>query len=259
MTGHALVIGCAGSLGSAIVVRFRELGWRVTGAGRTAPPPDLVSRFEAIAEPGDWPRVVASVDSAEDPLRVIVYAAGAGVFGETRQIPESAAREVFDQNFWRLSAAARAALDLFTARGGGCFVAVLSIAALRAVPEESFYAASKAAAARYLDCLRFEVPPSVRIESVYPGMISTPFRERSAWYGRTPAEPVYSTSPQGVAKAVVAVALGKRRSFVIGWRERAIVWADRLLPHAYDALLLRRRRGSAGLRSRQGLPPEKPL
>jgi short-subunit dehydrogenase len=239
---HALVIAPHGGVGAAVARELRRRGFRVSGAGRTAPETGLVEAFFTIdLATTDWPSLYDHVAETR-PLGAVVYAAGAGAFGRTPEIPDGDARETFEVNFWALAAAARAAAARWGRDGTpGCFLAVLSIAGRRAVPYEAWYGASKAAAARFLEALQLEVPPNVRLVPAYPGLIATGFRDRSRWHGRSPDRTGGGASPEATAAALCDLLEGSRRVRVLGWRERAIDLADRLAPGLYDRLILRRR------------------
>jgi len=239
---HALVIAPHGGVGSAVARELRRRGTRVSGAGRTAPDDGLVDAFLPIDLDGtDWATLFDRV-AAGGPLDAVVYAAGAATFGRTGAIPLDEARATFDVNFWPLAAAARAAAARWERDGtAGCFLAVLSIAGLRAVPYEAFYGASKAAAVRYLETLQLEVSPSIRLVPACPGLIRTAFRDHARWHGVTPPASDYGATPEETAASLCDLLEGTRRARVLGWRERAIGLADRIVPGLYDRLVLRRR------------------
>jgi short-subunit dehydrogenase len=139
-------------------------------------------------------------------------------------------------------AAALAAATLWAAPRRGTFVSVSSISARRAVPFESYYCASKAACARFLDGLELEQPDGrLRFVSVYPGRLRTAFRAKADWYG-LPADPAFGVGgdPARVAGSILSV-LDGGSSRIIGARERAIDLADRISPRLYDRLVLRAR------------------
>jgi short-subunit dehydrogenase len=165
------------------------------------------------------------------------------VFGKTGSIPASSARESFELNFWACSAAARSAARYWEARNrGGKFLAVLSIVARLPVPFEAYYAASKAAAARFLECLQLEYEPKkIEFLCTFPGMLRTPFRRQAEWYGLQPPSTDRGSDASKVARAIVQLLEGRRKQHVIGWRERGIDLADRYLPGLYNRAVLRPR------------------
>ena len=239
---HALVISPHGGVGGAVARELARRGTRVSGAGRTPPDAGVVSAFLSVDfATADWPALYERA-AAGGPLDAVVYAAGAGAFGRTGEIPFHEARATFEVNFWALEEAARAAVARWEhERTPGCFLAVLSIAGRRAVPFEAFYGASKAAAVRFLETLQLEVSEGIRLVPACPGLIRTSFREHARWFGLANQTGDYGASPDETASALCDLLEGTRTVRVLGWRERAIDLADRLFPGLYDRMVLRRR------------------
>jgi short-subunit dehydrogenase len=173
----------------------------------------------------------------------VIFVAGTGVFGKTVAIPLERARQTFELNFWACTTAARAAAEYWDdKKRAGKFLAILSIVARRAVPFEAYYSASKAAAARFLDCLRLEYGhKNIEFMCAFPGLLKTPFRSQVEWYGPKPALKDEGADVDRTARAVVKLLEGRRKARVIGWRERSIDLADRILPGLYDRAVLRKR------------------
>jgi short-subunit dehydrogenase len=153
------------------------------------------------------------------------------------------ARAIFELNFWACTAAAGGIAHYWSeSQRAGTFVAVLSLAARRAVPFEAYYSASKAAAQRFLECLDLEYAPKrIRFLSALPGVLNTPFRERADWYGMKAGGADQATDVQKAARAIERLLKGKRKAQIIGWRERAIDLADRFAPGLYERVVLRPR------------------
>ncbi len=150
---------------------------------------------------------------------------------------------MFELNFWACTTAARAVAEYWAdKRLAGKFVAILSIAARRAVPFEAYYAASKAATARFLECLHLEYShKKVEFICAYPGLLKTQFRHKAEWYGFEPTFADEGADVHKTAEAVVNLLKGKRKTQVIGWRERGIDLVDRFFPGLYDRTVLRKR------------------
>jgi short-subunit dehydrogenase len=196
------------------------------------------------ATTADWRAVYAELEAASaTPIDGVVFVAGDAAYGRTARIPVRRAREMFELNFWACTAAALAAGEHWTERGRpGTFLAVLSVVARRAVPFETYYAASKAAAARMLECLQLEYGARrIRFVGACPGTLDTPFRSRAEWYGLENVPASRGAAPVRTARALVALLDRRRTARVIGWRERAIDLADRFTPGLYDRTVLRRR------------------
>jgi short-subunit dehydrogenase len=177
------------------------------------------------------------------PIDAIIFVAGSAVFGRTLAIPLERARETLELNFWACTSAARAGAEYWCARNrSGKFIAILSIAARQAIPFEAYYSASKAATARFLECLQFEYDHrGIEFICAYPGALRTPFRSRSEWYGLIPRNCSQGMDVRKPAQAVLNLLAGRRKAEVIGWRERAIDLAGRLVRGLYNRAVLQRR------------------
>jgi short-subunit dehydrogenase len=242
----AIVVGSSAGIGAAIAAALRRQGHTVWGLAR---------RSSGGAVDFSLPCDVSLPEELEAALREalekggapsrFVYASGAAIMGKSLEAPTESARRVFEVNFWGMERAIRLVYPAMARRRQGSILAVLSLAALRAVPFEAHYAASKAACARYLECFAHEASnEGVRVSYIAPGYVETGFLQRADWFGMPPVTVRGSgVTPDEVASAALALMDGRRRSPIIGWREKAIAIADRVLPGAYDELLrLRRRR-----------------
>ena len=245
MTGHALVVGATSGIGAEVARQLDARGWRVSRFGRSASGPrafacDVADRRSVAAA------FAAATASLGEP-RVLVYCAGAGVFGRTAAIPEPDARACMDASFWGMDACVREVLPAFERRGSGAIVGVLSVVAMIGVAHEAYYAASKAAAQRYLDCLRVELEPgAVRVRYVCPGYVATGFRERAKWFGVAQPALVHGSgvTAEKVATTVVRIVGGEDLSPILGWRERLVTTAGRLAPGLYEGWQISRRKRS---------------
>ena len=241
-----LVVGGGTGLGGAVVKNLVEHGRKVVVVGRTKPSPELpVEKFYGLdAAAADWPSQFSTIEKETgDLIDAVIFVAGSGVFGKASLIPVERAREVFELNFWACAAAARAVAEYWASKGKtGKFVAILSIAALRAVPLESYYAASKTATSRFLECLQLEYGhKGIDFICVYPGLLNTGFRRTAEWYGLKPAFADEGADVHKTAQAVINLLEGRRRAQVLGWKERTITLLDRWLPGLYDRVVLRSR------------------
>ena len=241
-----LVVGGGSGLGGALVKNLLDREHQVIVLGRTKPAEELrIQKFYGVdATTVDWPSRYSAIEKETGaPIDAVIFVAGMGVFGKTNLIPVERAREVFELNFWACTSAARAAADYWSAKGqAGKFLAILSIAARRAVPFEAYYSASKAAAARYLECLQLEYAhKKIEFVCAFPGLLKTQFRHQAKWYGFEPTFADEGADVHKTAQSVIDMLKGKRKTRVIGWRERAIDFADHVLPGLYDRVVLRSR------------------
>jgi short-subunit dehydrogenase len=241
-----LVVGGGSGLGSALVKNLLDQGHKVVVLGRRKPADEVrIQRFYGVdANTVDWPSCYSTIEKETAALiDAVIFVAGVAVFGKTSLVPVERARQVFELNFWACTSAARAAAEYWTNKGEtGKFVAILSIAARRAVPFEAYYAASKAATARFLECLQLEYAhKKIEFLCAFPGLLKTQFRRQAEWYGFEPNFADEGADIHETAQVVVNLLNGKRKTQVIGWRERSIDLADRLLPGLYDRIVLRNR------------------
>jgi NAD(P)-dependent dehydrogenase (short-subunit alcohol dehydrogenase family) len=239
------IVGGSGGVGNALTTHLLDCGWEVVVMGRQNARDRRVRKFyraDTFAAP--WRTLYQAVESDSGaPLNAVAFVSGTAAFGRTALIPHERARQVLELNFWACTAAATAAAEHWAAgENPGKFLAVLSIAARRAVPFESYYCASKAAAERFLACLDLEYGGrGIRFISACPGLLRTAFREQADWYGVQRDTNEGGTDVRTTAQALAALLAGERRRRVLGWRECAIDLADRLFPGLYDRVVLRQR------------------
>jgi short-subunit dehydrogenase len=242
---QVLIIGGGGGLGSALVKTSLDRHFQVAVAGRTRPCDQRVKNFYSIdATDADWASIYRTIEQkTATPIEAMIFVAGTAVFGKTSLIPFDKARQMFELNFWACTSAARAAAEFWSAKGhSGTFLAVLSIAARRAVPFESYYCASRAATVRFLECLQLEYNhKQLEFLCAFPGLLRTSFRRNVEWFGLKPSFADEGADVQETADVMINLLTGKRKTRVIGWRERSIDLADRLFPGLYDRLVLRNR------------------
>lgn len=243
---HIVIIGSGSAIGQAVAEKLAAHQFTVSGIGRAdASPRGAFSNTLAVDYPiADWASLFKQLETSSGlPIGAVLHAPGYAAMGPTLAIPESEARQMLEVNFWLLSTVARAAATHWASQNqAGHFWAVLSIAALRGIPEESYYCASKAAAARFLECLDLENRQAGRHFNYFcPGKFASPFRSKSVRFGQEASEDLGGSTVDFVAQKISSAILSQKPVKVIGWRENAIALADRLFPHLYDRLVLDRR------------------
>ena len=245
---HAIVVGASSGLGLAIAKRMKRGGHVVSGLARRESPADGVdASFTCdVTDEATLQAALRAAVAKYGPPDVLVYAAGVPAMGKTLAVPRDVARRAFEVNFWGMDSTVREILPIMSARRRGTIVGLSSIVALRPVPNEAFYAASKAAAARYLGCLAHEAAKDgVKVKFLNVGYVDTGFAQKGAWFGMdAPAAGAGGGSgvkPEDVAEATMRLLEGDRMSGIIGWKENAIALADRVFPELYDRLLRSRK------------------
>lgn len=263
-----LVTGASSGIGRVAAARFREAGHTVFGTSRTphAGGPDGVTMLPLdVGDAASVEACAGAVLAAAGRIDVLVSNAGRMVFGPAEEVPLAEAQQMFEANFWGAARLVNAVLPSMRSAGRGHVVLVGSIAASVAIPLNAFYAASKAALARYAEALRQETRHlGVRVALVEPGDVRTRFWESARLVrARIPAyapvrervlaalQPLLAGAidPGEVASAVVLAASADAPAPVyrVGSSARRIPWMRALMPAGSFEQGLRRRFGLADL------------
>ncbi len=241
MTTHAIVVGGSSGLGAAMGKALRARGLVVSSLARRAAASSAAdaSFLCDVTQDADVERAVSECTERHGPCDVVVYASGAPTMGRTLDVPVEAARACFEVNVWGFDRVVRATLPEMMQRRRGVVLLVSSIVALRAVPHETYYAASKAAAARYAGCLAHEARKAgVHVKSLHVGLVETGFFQRGGWWGmRVPNAKGSGVTAQDVAREALALIDSSADERIVGWKEKAIALGDRIAPTLYDRLL----------------------
>jgi short-subunit dehydrogenase len=233
MKRHAIVVGGSSGLGRAIADALEARGDVVSSLARRGPIPCDVTQDDSVKN------AIASAIDRNGAPDICVYAAGMPAMGKTLSVPAEAARAAFEVNFWGMDRVVRAVLPEMAKRQNGVILGLSSIAALRPIPHEAYYSASKAALARYLGCLAHEArEQNVRVKILSVGFVDTGFFSKGGWFGmNVPSVSGSGITPNDVAKSALEFLDGDRTAQLLGWRERAIALADRVAPDLYDRVI----------------------
>jgi NAD(P)-dependent dehydrogenase (short-subunit alcohol dehydrogenase family) len=219
----ALVSGASRGIGRAVALAFAREGARVTLLARGRG--DL-ERVAGAIETGGGSALVLPGDAAEEDtarraveaalarfgrLDCLVTAQGAGAFGplETSRVQDWDA--MLRANLTATYLLCRAALPPMLAAGQGTIIALVSLAAVRAIPGCAAYTASKAGVLGLVRALSAEVRGrGVRVAALCPGAVDTPF-----WDGiPSPPDRSRMLRPEAVAEAALLVAAQPPGAFV---------------------------------------------
>jgi NAD(P)-dependent dehydrogenase (short-subunit alcohol dehydrogenase family) len=219
----ALVSGASRGIGRAVAVAFAREGARVALLARGTA---ALERVAGTIEAGGGSTLVVPGDAADERaasraveaalgrfgrLDCLVTAQGTGAFGplETSRLAEWEA--MLRGNLTATYLLCRAALPPMLAAGRGTIVAVVSLAAVRAIPGCAAYTASKAGVLGLVRALAAEVRGrGVRVTAVCPGAVDTPF------WDEIPSPPDRSRMlrPEVVAEAALLAAAQPPEAFV---------------------------------------------
>jgi 3-oxoacyl-[acyl-carrier protein] reductase len=199
----ALVTGASRGTGAAIARRFAAGGARVGLLSRSGGDLGLGDQAHAVrCDVSDREAVFAAVDevvSQFGSLDCVVANAGVGAYGNFLELDPAHVEAMIDINLKGTLYTAAATLPHLIAAGGGDFVALASVAGLRAFPGETVYNASKFGQLGFTRSLDHELREhGVRATCVCPGGIATDFamgtgREPGSTEGMMSADEVADT------------------------------------------------------------------
>jgi len=248
-----VLLGASSGIGRETALRMAARGARLVVAARSAE--GLATLVEEIrGAGGEATAVTADVTNYEQVqalaaaaverygrLDTWVHLAGVGLFATFEETTPEEFRRVIEVNLIGQMHGAKAALPHLARSGGGALIMISSVAARRAMPYHSAYAASKHGVHGLLDALRMELRHAgvpVAVTEVLPSAINTPFFDKSRTrLGVKPMglPPIYPTAL--VADAILHAAQHPTRELVVGSSGQAIVTGQRISPRLMDALL----------------------
>ena len=219
----ALVSGASRGIGRAVALAFAREGARVALLARGRGDLELVARAiesdggSALVVPGDAAeeatarRAVEATLARFGRLDCLVTAQGAGAFGPLEASRVQDWDAMLRANLTATYLLCRAALPAMLAAGQGTIIALVSLAAVRAIPGCAAYTASKAGVLGLVRALAAEVRGrGVRVAALSPGAVDTPF-----WDGiPSPPDRSRMLRPEAVAEAALLIAAQPPGAFV---------------------------------------------
>ncbi|MBI5506049.1 MAG: SDR family oxidoreductase [Deltaproteobacteria bacterium] len=127
-----------------------------------------VTDFESV------PRVIGEAAAEMGGLDIVIANSGIGVPTPAGRGTFEAARRTIDTNLTGAIATVDAAVELFRKQRRGHIVAISSVAAVRGLPGQGAYSASKSGLSRYLEAVRAELAGTdIHVTDLAPGYIDT--------------------------------------------------------------------------------------
>ncbi|MFI5952486.1 SDR family oxidoreductase [Cryptosporangium sp. NPDC051539] len=185
--GARLVLGARrGDRLRALVESLAAAGPATAAAAATAGEPAAAADAIAVYAETDVRRrddvanLVRLAQTHYGRLDVLISNAGIGPVSPLDDLRVDEWDAMIDVNLKGVLHGIAAALPVFRAQGRGHFVTVASTAAYRIVPTMAVYAATKTAVRVLTEGLRQEAGEHVRVTTVSPGFVATPFAEASS-------------------------------------------------------------------------------
>lgn len=198
---RALVTGAASGIGRATVNALRAAGAEVAGTDRAGASPSCLAADLSRGE--DVDALYRAVQERLGAPDILVSCAGLGVHERLAEGDPAKWARVLEVNVLGALRLIRAFVPDMLAEGGDVVI-VSSVAARTAYPWGGPYAASKAALEMLAETLRLEVLPAVRVTTIAPGVVDTPFFAHMLSGNQTVEEiGVGAVHPEQVAELIV--------------------------------------------------------
>jgi NAD(P)-dependent dehydrogenase (short-subunit alcohol dehydrogenase family) len=162
-----------------------------------------------LATPDGPAELMAAAVDRHGGIDVLVNNVGASEPGPTfADIDDAAWRRIFEITFFSAVRATRAAIPSLITRGGAAIVNIGSTVAKLPDPGIAHYCAAKAALANLNQSLAIELAPhQVRVNSVSPGPVRTPFWTDPGGFAEIFAEAM-DTTPDKLVNEVLPAGMG---------------------------------------------------
>ena len=243
-----VISGGSSGIGKATAMLFAERGWRVFELSRHGQSHDGIIHVTCdVCDSDSANSAIQQVMTQTDRIDVVISNAGYGISGSIEFTDIAAAQHQMDVNFMGAVRFTQAVLPVLRKQGQGRIIYTSSVAAILAVPYQSFYSASKAAINAFALALANEVREfGISVSVMMPGDVSTGFtdaRDKS-----TAGEEVYrhankaistmerdergGMKPIQMAKLFyhIATSHNPRPQYVGGFQYRVLCFLDRILP-----------------------------
>ena len=244
---RALVTGASSGIGRSLALWLAARGTIVVAAGRRRALLDEL-RAEAAAQGGviealelDVAKVaevrerVSELDGHDGGLDLVVANAGVGVLTSARRFDWEACERTLRVNVMGAAATLTAPLPGMLARGRGHLVGIASLAAVRGLPGNGPYSASKAFLRSFMESLRLDLSTTpLRTTCVFPGFVKS---EMTA--GNRFPMPFLLETDDAAARIGRAI-LAQRAEFWFPWPMAVATRALGLLPGPLYVRLARR-------------------
>ncbi|MGV9633106.1 SDR family NAD(P)-dependent oxidoreductase [Nocardia rhamnosiphila] len=136
-----------------------------------------VARYCNVSDASSVESLIGYADTELGGIDAIVNSAGVQRSGPVTEFPESDWDLMLSVNPKSCFLLAKYAAPVLRRRGGGSIVNIASIAGIKGGPGQTAYSASKGAIVAFSRALAAELAPDIRVNSLCPGWVDTPFNQ----------------------------------------------------------------------------------
>lgn len=178
----ALITGGSSGIGLAIAKRLVAEGFRCIIAD-VREPEEAIEGCEFIScnagDAEDVEQLSQHIHNKYEALDVLVSNAGQGIHERLSEGDLAKWEQVIRTNYIGALRVVRAFLPAMQQQGRGDVLFTGSVSARKPFEWGAIYGSTKAALAYVAEVLRFEVQPQIRVATITPGVVDTPFFERN--------------------------------------------------------------------------------
>ncbi len=241
-----VVTGASSGLGRGAAIKLASYGANVVlAARRTEVLNEVAGEVRAsggqalvvttdVSRPDQVERLAQAAVDRFGRIDVWINDAAVGAIGRFEEVPVEDHARIVDVNLKGVIYGSHAALRQFRRQGFGTLVNIASVEGKIPLAYHASYAATKHAVvglgAALNQELRLNGPETIKVATVLPWAVDTPFWVHAANYsGGTPR--MYTMDgPQEVVDAIVWVSIHPRKEYAVGWKAQGAVIGDQIWP-----------------------------
>lgn len=241
-----VVTGASSGLGRGTALRLGSLGGQVVLAARRVEALEEVAALiratggQALVVPTDVAsaaqveRLAEAATARFGRIDAWINNAGVGAIGRFEEIPVEDHARIVDVNLKGVIHGSHAALRQFRRQGSGTLVNVASVEGRIPVAYHASYAATKHAVIGLDAALRQELRlagvDGIRVATVLPWAVDTPYWDNTANYSGRAPRMVMMDDAQPVADAIATAAIRPRSEIAVGWKAEGAVLGSQIWP-----------------------------
>ncbi len=190
----ALITGCQGGIGLALLKKFSENGSNIICCARkkTNDFENTINEIKKknknqiypiyfdLTNESEIKEGIEKIINYSNDIEILVNNAGIDQVSLFQMTKEEKIKEVFQVNFFSILKLVRAIVKIFIKNKNGSIINISSNAATECDAGRSIYAASKSALNSFTKCLSKELGPfNIRVNAVAPGLTNTKMIEKN--------------------------------------------------------------------------------